>query len=200
MKKGLYLFDGKTINSSLLIHLHANCSISFLVDSLDFFWVGIPCKFSSEFQSWSKDNSDFEFFIDEFKICFNFLKTVEVCVFGYPGKVTLNMMDHLWCLDSLGMRISALDFKFIDEFFYLLWIWVNYRDNMVSKGVTMNKNLSNQAWLLIGSFQLLRDNILTLGKLKNVFDSVDNFQFVLFCKTSHITSSEPSILIDSFSC
>jgi hypothetical protein len=73
MKKNLYLFDRKTIDSSLLIHLHANCSISSLVDSLDFFLVSIPRKFPSKFQSWSKYNSDFKFFVDKLKICFNFL-------------------------------------------------------------------------------------------------------------------------------
>ena len=133
MKKNLYLFDGKLFYSSLLIHLHANCSISFLVDFLDFLRIFVSCKFSSKFQSWSKDNSDFKFFVNQLKICFNFLKTVKVGVLGYPGEVTLNRMDHLLSLDPISMRVSTLDFKFIDEFFNLLWIWVNYRNNMVSK-------------------------------------------------------------------
>ena len=56
------------------------------------------------------------------------------------------------------------------------WV-VRMRDGnyMIPEGVPVDEDLRDIGALFVHTFQLLRNNVLTLGKFEDIFDTIDDF-------------------------
>jgi hypothetical protein len=46
---------------------------------------------------------------------------------------------------------------------------------MIPEGVPVDEDLRDIGALFVHTFQLLRNNVLTLGKFEDIFDTIDDF-------------------------
>jgi hypothetical protein len=66
---------------------------------------------------------------------------------------------------------------------------------MIPEGVSVDEDLRDIGALFIHSFKLLRYNVLTLGKLEDIFDAVDNFVGIAFQELADVTGVKPTLRV-----